>query len=75
MPNVSDDRRIGLNIQYVASHVKQTKHNLDTAMLVRGEDKYAHFGQDQAAVSDLSPEAIERQKALEARHVEIAGAE
>ena len=38
MANKSDDRRIGLNVQYLAPHVKQTKHNLDTAMLVRGVD-------------------------------------
>ena len=27
MPNRSNDRRIGLNVQHIASHVKQTKHD------------------------------------------------
>lgn len=72
-PNVSDDRRIGLNVQYVASHVRQTKHDLDTAMLVRGVDEYAHFGVDIPATSDLDPEALARQAELEKRHVDTAG--
>lgn len=73
MPNNSNDRRIGLNIQYLASHVRQTKHDMDTAMLVRGEDKYNHFGTDIPAESDLDPIAIKRQAELEARYIEIAG--
>uniref|UniRef100_A0A0G4HMU0 Fe2OG dioxygenase domain-containing protein n=1 Tax=Chromera velia CCMP2878 TaxID=1169474 RepID=A0A0G4HMU0_9ALVE len=27
MPNKTDDRRIGLNVQYIAPHMRQTKHN------------------------------------------------
>ena len=73
MPNKSEDRRIGLNIQYVASHVRQTKHDHDTAMLVRGVDAFDHFGKDLPAAGDLEPAALIRQKELEARHQEIAG--
>lgn len=73
MPNNSNDRRIGLNVQYLAPHIRQTKHNLDTAMLVRGEDRYNHFGIDIPAESDLDPIAIKRQAELEARYIEIAG--
>jgi len=73
MPNNSNDRRIGLNIQYLAAHVSQTKHDLDTAMLVRGEDKYQNFGIDIPAQNDLDPAAIQKQAELEARYVEIAG--
>ncbi len=73
MPNQSNDRRIGLNVQYLATHVHQTKHNLDTAMLVRGEDKYHHFADDIPAETDLDPAAIARQIELENRYMEIAG--
>ena len=73
MPNKSEDRRIGLNIQYVACHVRQTKHDHDTAMLVRGVDTFNHFGKDLPAASDLEPAALIRQKELEALHQEIAG--
>ena len=72
-PNTSRERRIGLNVQYVATHVRQTKHALDSAMLVRGEDRFEHFSRDLPAESDLEPAAIARQAALEARHREIAG--
>lgn len=73
MPNRSDDRRIGLNVQYLAAHVHQTKHDLDSAMLVRGEDKYHHFAEDIPAETNLEPAAIARQAELETRHKKIAG--
>ena len=73
MPNESDDRRIGLNVQYLATSTRQTKHDLDTAMLVRGEDRFRHFEYDIPAAGDLEPAAMERQRALEEKHKEIAG--
>jgi len=73
MPNNSNDRRIGVNVQYLASHVRQTKHDLDTAILVRGEDKYGNFGTDTPAKTDLDPVAIQKQVELENRYKEIAG--
>ncbi len=73
MPNNSSDRRIGLNVQYLATHVRQTKHDLDTAMLVRGEDKYRNFAENTGAASDLDPGAVAAQIELENRYVEIAG--
>jgi phytanoyl-CoA dioxygenase PhyH len=74
MPNNSDERRIGLNVQYLAPHVRQTKHDLDTALLVRGRDEYRHFGDDVLAGSDLDPGAVRRQEALEALYVKTVGA-
>ena len=73
MPNRSDDRRIGLNVQYVAPHVRQTKHDLDSAMLVRGEDRYGHFRADIAAATDFDPAAIERWHEMDRLHVETQG--
>ena len=75
MPNHSKDRRIGLNVQYLAAHVRQTKHDLDTAMLVRGEDRYHHFGTDSPALTDLDPAALQHQAELEQRHKDIAGSD
>ena len=71
--NESDDRRIGLNVQFLATHVRQTKHDLDTAMLVRGVDAYQHFDSDKAALRDLDPDDVAHQKALEERYISIAG--
>ena len=73
MANKSDDRRIGLNVQYLATHVKQTKHDRDTALLLRGVDNYGHFGLDVGAKSDLNPAALLKQKELEELYRETAG--
>lgn len=73
MPNHSSDRRIGLNVQYLATHVQQTKRQHDSAMLVRGEDHYGNFQVDVPATCDLDPAALQQQRELEARHRAIAG--
>lgn len=73
MPNNSDDRRIGLNVQYLAPHVRQTKHDLDTAVLVRGRDDYRNFEQEIPATSDLDPAAIARLAEIRAHYESIAG--
>ena len=73
MPNRSDDRRIGFNVQYIAPHVRQTKHDLDSAMLVRGQDKYGHFRTDTPARADFEPAALERWHELDRLHMETQG--
>ncbi len=73
MPNRSDDRRIGLNVQYLAPHVRQTKHDMDTAMRVRGRDPYGHFGPDTAADTDFEPAAVARWHEMDRLHVETQG--
>ena len=44
---------------------KIAKHDLDTAMLVRGVAKYSNFGEDVGAKSDLDPATLLKQKELE----------
>lgn len=66
MPNRSDDRRIGLNVQFLAPHVRQMKHDLDTAILVRGQDQYGHYGADIPATEDFAPDAVTRWQELDA---------
>ena len=65
LPNRSDDRRIGFNAQYVATHTRQTQHDRDTAILVSGVDAYGHFGEDRPATGDLEPAAVARQRELD----------
>ena len=57
-PNQSDERRIGLAINYVAAHVEQTVAPVDYAMPVRGNDRYGHFHHVPAPESDLSKDAM-----------------
>jgi len=73
MPNHSKDRRIGLNVQYIAPQMRQTKSDRDSAMLVRGVDRFEHFDTDRAAECDLDPAAVERFRELDRQYVEIAG--
>lgn len=65
MPNNSDDRRIGFNVQYISPSIKQLINKNETATLVRGEDKYHHYSCDQFASGSMLPDDLERHKILE----------
>jgi ectoine hydroxylase-related dioxygenase (phytanoyl-CoA dioxygenase family) len=54
--NRSNDRRIGLAIRYIPTYVRQTKVR-DSAMLVRGTDKYHHFDPEPRPKADLDAAA------------------
>jgi len=71
-PNTSNDRRIGLNVQYIAPHVKQLKQATDSAILVRGVDDYYYYDKDTPASSDLDVDALAKQQELEAHYKSIA---
>jgi ectoine hydroxylase-related dioxygenase (phytanoyl-CoA dioxygenase family) len=69
-PNHSSDRRIGLAVRYLPTHVRQTKDR-DSAMLVRGVDTYHHFDPEARPTRDLGEselrahaEAVERKVAV-----------
>ena len=66
LPNHSDDRRIGVNVKYFPPRMRQTKHDMDSAMLVRGQDRFVHFDRDIPAEMDLEPAArARREKVVE----------
>lgn len=56
-PNTTDDRRIGFAIRYIPPHVRQLKVR-DSAMLVRGSDRYGHFDHEPAPKADLDDSAL-----------------
>ena len=62
-----------MNVQYIDSHVKQSKHDCDTVMLVRGEDRLNFYGYDRSPEADLEPAAVEHQRYLEDLPCETAG--
>ena len=72
LPNVSPERRIGLNVQYIKPSMKQLKHGTDSAVLVRGKDNYHHFTPDIPAHSDLDPIALQRFRTLNEVYKTIA---
>ena len=71
--NDSNDRRIGLNIQYIATHVRQTKNDEDTAICIKGSDKYSNFIKEIPATLDLDSKALLRFKVLDEQYKKTAG--
>ncbi len=56
-PNVSDDRRIGYAIRYLAPHMRPAAGRA-SAMLVRGRDGHGHFEPEPRPAQDLDPAAV-----------------
>lgn len=56
-PNLAGDRRIGIAIRYIAPHVRSVA-GAESALLVRGEDRYGHFELETSPVADMDPAAI-----------------
>jgi ectoine hydroxylase-related dioxygenase (phytanoyl-CoA dioxygenase family) len=57
-PNRSRDRRIGLGISYIPTHVRhQSTTHKAPATLVRGVDRFGHFELEPAPAADLDPAA------------------
>jgi len=66
-PNRSADRRIGFNAQYIAPWVRQVVGDWDSALLVRGEDRYGYFSREVPPSGNFIPGEVERQKEIAAR--------
>ena len=73
LPNRSNDRRIGLNIQYIAPHVRQTKMPGYSALLVRGEDRFHYYEEETPALRDLDPAALAWREQQDQLYLQIAG--
>ncbi len=56
-PNRSDTQRLGVVLRYIRPDVRQIKAR-DSAMLVRGEDRFGHFDLEPRPDSDWSDRAI-----------------
>jgi non-haem Fe2+, alpha-ketoglutarate-dependent halogenase len=56
-PNKAGDRRIGMAIRYIPTHVRQTKVR-DSAMLVRGIDRHGNFDPEPRPRADVDEAAL-----------------
>ncbi|MEO8165377.1 MAG: phytanoyl-CoA dioxygenase family protein [Betaproteobacteria bacterium] len=56
-PNQSPGRRMGYAIRYVAPYVKQ-RGDMNSATLVRGEDRYGYFAKDPVPTRDMEPDIV-----------------
>ena len=54
-PNTANHPRIGFSIHYVAPHVRETRFEGATAMLLRGEDNYGFWGADPVPKKTSTP--------------------
>lgn len=70
-PNQSDDRRIGLAIRYIPTHVKQAVGTRDWATLVRGKDAFGHFAPEHRPTADLEPDALAFHKMVSEEQVRV----
>jgi ectoine hydroxylase-related dioxygenase (phytanoyl-CoA dioxygenase family) len=67
-PNRTRDRRIGLAIRYIPTHVAPLKVR-ESATLVRGMDRYNNFDHEPRPQRDLSEEALAAHADAIGRHV------
>jgi ectoine hydroxylase-related dioxygenase (phytanoyl-CoA dioxygenase family) len=63
-PNRANDRRIGFANRYIPTHVKQVAGARDSAVLVRGSDRYRHFDAEQRPDHELAPQAVAHHAAV-----------
>ena len=61
-PNTTDDRRIGLSLQYMPTSTRQQLADWDNAALVRGTDTYGHFEDCPRPRHDFDPIGVEFHK-------------
>ena len=54
-PNKSDDRRIGLSLQYLTPRMKQKKTQKESVLPVRGQDRFNHFLPEPVCTNDFDP--------------------
>ena len=69
-PNISNDRRIGLNFQYITPDMKQLKNRDDSAICVRGEDNFKNFQIDKIAKNDFDYDAYENLLKLNDQYIQ-----
>jgi hypothetical protein len=70
-PNRSADRRIGLAIRYIPTHVRQIAGASDSATLVRGVDAYGNFAHEPRPAADCTPEAMAAHAAAVGHQVQV----
>jgi non-heme Fe2+,alpha-ketoglutarate-dependent halogenase len=70
-PNTADFRRVGFAIRYIPTHVRQTNGPRESAMLVRGTDRFGHFDLEPAPEAEMHPDAVARHAAIVDRQLKI----
>jgi non-heme Fe2+,alpha-ketoglutarate-dependent halogenase len=58
-PNNSDHPRVGFSIHYCAPHVRETRFDGATALLLRGTDTHGYWDPDPMPKQDFDPDCIQ----------------
>ena len=69
--NQAQDRRIGLAVRYIPTHVRQVAVTGDSAALVRGVDDYGHFLNEPRPERDMDPALVVMQAEAAQRQAQI----
>ena len=69
-PNPSNDRRIGFAIRYIPTSLKQVAGE-DSATLVRGDDRFHHFGHEPRPTRDMDPAFVQLHHDIAGRNARI----
>src|SRR5215210_1790946 len=69
--NRARDRRIGLAVRYIPTHVRQVAVSADSAALVRGVDRYGHFQHEPRPQRDMDPALVAMQAEAAQRQASI----
>lgn len=73
-PNRGADWRIGFTARYIPTQLRQLSPLRDTAMLVRGNDRFGNFDLEQRPAADFAPEAVAYHREVQARLNKITAA-
>jgi len=69
--NESDDRRIGLVMNYLKPNVQQVVGNYEAATLVRGEDKFGYYVSEPVCETDFAAANCEFQLTIEQKKRDV----
>jgi ectoine hydroxylase-related dioxygenase (phytanoyl-CoA dioxygenase family) len=70
-PNRAPYPRIGFAIRYVPTHVRQLSGEKDSALLVRGSDRFGHFELEESPKAEMEPAAVAQHKRVLDRQLAI----
>ena len=63
-PNRASGSRVGFAVRYLPPHLRQLNGDRDSALLVRGEDRFGHFTHETPPLADMHPDAVARHAAI-----------
>lgn len=70
-PNRASYPRIGFAIRYIPTSIAQKGGARDSALLVRGSDRFGHFEHEVSPRAEMEPEAVARHAAILDRQLAI----